>query len=197
VTQLPKPTTAAWLLNQLVRDQPDQVSELMVLGDALRQAQEKLAGPQLRQLSQQRHEVIAGFTRKALAPARRAGRPVTAELAAQVLQGLYPDLQRRAGALTVAQIQQSTADAFGVSVDALVSTSRAVAVAWPRQIAMYLARELTPLSLPAIGHAFGGRSHTTVLHACRRTTERIAEDAHEFEVVRRLRQSLGQETPAS
>ena len=125
------------------------------------------------------------------------GRPLTAELAAQVLRGLYPDLQRRAGALTVAQIQQSTADAFGVSVDALVSTSRAVAVAWPRQIAMYLARELTPLSLPAIGHAFGGRSHTTVLHACRRTTERIAEDAHEFEVVRRLRQSLGQETPAS
>lgn len=88
VTQLPKPTTAAWLLNLLVRDQPDQVSELIALGDALRQAQEKLAGPQLRQLSQQRHEVIAGFTRKALAPARRAGRPVTADLSAQVQETL-------------------------------------------------------------------------------------------------------------
>jgi hypothetical protein len=88
VSQLPKPTTAAWLLNQLVRDQPDQVSELMVLGDALRQAQEKLAGPQLRRLSRQRHEVIAGFTRKALAPARKAGRPVTADLSAQVQETL-------------------------------------------------------------------------------------------------------------
>jgi hypothetical protein len=88
VSQLPKPTTAAWLLNQLVRDQPDQVSELISLGDALREAQEKLAGPQLRQLSQQRHEVIAGFTRKALAPARKAGRPVTADLSAQVQETL-------------------------------------------------------------------------------------------------------------
>lgn len=88
VSQLPKPTTAAWLLNQLVRDQPEQVSELISLGDALRQAQEKLAGPQLRQLSQQRHEVIAGFTRKALAPARKAGRPVTADLSAQVQETL-------------------------------------------------------------------------------------------------------------
>lgn len=88
VSQLPKPTTAAWLLNQLVRDQPEQVSELISLGDALRQAQEKLAGPQLRQLSQQRHEVIAGFTRKALAPARQAGRPVTADLSAQVQETL-------------------------------------------------------------------------------------------------------------
>ena len=124
------------------------------------------------------------------------GRPLSAELAAEVLQGLYPDLQRRAGALTVIEIQQRTAEAFGIPVDALVAAGRAVAVAWPRQIAMYLARELTPMSLPAIGHAFGGRSHTTVLHACRRTTERIAEDAHAFEVVRRLRESLGSDTPA-
>ena len=55
---------------------------------------------------------------------------------------------------------------------------------------MYLARELTAQSLPAIGHAFGGRNHTTVLHAYRRTAERIAGDSEAFEVVRRLTESL-------
>jgi chromosomal replication initiator protein len=118
-------------------------------------------------------------------------RPVTAELAAEVLAGLYPELHTRTAALTVGDIQQRTAEAFGISVDALVSTSRTSAVAWPRQIAMYLARELTSQSLPAIGHAFGGRNHTTVLHACKRAADRIAADPESFEVVRRLTESLG------
>jgi len=119
------------------------------------------------------------------------GRPVTAELAGQVLDGLYPELHKRPSVLTVAEIQERTAAAFGISVASLLSGNRAVAVAWPRQIAMYLARELTALSLPAIGREFGGRSHTTVLHACRRTSERIADDAPAYEVVRRLTESLG------
>jgi chromosomal replication initiator protein len=55
---------------------------------------------------------------------------------------------------------------------------------------MYLARELTSQSLPAIGHAFGGRNHTTVLHACKRTAQRIADDPEAFEVVRRLTEIL-------
>jgi chromosomal replication initiator protein len=118
------------------------------------------------------------------------GRPVTAELADEVLAGLYPELRKRAAAMTVAEIQQRTAEAFGISIDALVSTSRGAAVAWPRQIAMYLARELTSQSLPAIGHAFGGRNHTTVLHACKRTAQRIADDPEAFEVVRRLTEIL-------
>jgi chromosomal replication initiator protein len=119
------------------------------------------------------------------------GRPVDADLAAEVLAGLYPELHRRAAAMTVDEIQQTTAEAFGISVDVLLSTSRAGSVAWPRQIAMYLARELTAQSLPAIGHAFGGRNHTTVLHACKRTAERIAGDPDAYEVVRRLTESLG------
>jgi chromosomal replication initiator protein len=120
------------------------------------------------------------------------GRPVTAELADEVLAGLYPELRKRAAAMTVAEIQQRTAEAFGISVNALVSTSRGAAVAWPRQIAMYLARELTSQSLPAIGHAFGGRNHTTVLHACKRTAQRIADDPEAFEVVRRLTEILNE-----
>jgi chromosomal replication initiator protein len=56
---------------------------------------------------------------------------------------------------------------------------------------MYLARELTDQSLPAIGRAFGGRNHTTVMHACKRTAERIATDPDAYDAVRRLTERLG------
>ena len=117
------------------------------------------------------------------------GRPVTHDLAAEVLDGLYPQLRPRGR--TVREIQESTSAAFGVSVDELLSSSRAGAVAWPRQVAMYLARELTDQTLPAIGRAFGNRNHTTVLHACRRTAERIATDREAYDAVRRLTEQLG------
>ena len=69
--------------------------------------------------------------------------------------------------------------------------SRAQPVAWPRQMAMYLARELTDQTLPAIGRAFGNRNHTTVMHACKRTAERIATDREAYDTVRRLTEELG------
>jgi chromosomal replication initiator protein len=72
----------------------------------------------------------------------------------------------------------------------MISHSRAASLNWPRQIAMYLTRELTDATLPAIGRAFGGRNHTTVLHACRRTAQRIAADPEAFDFVRRLTEQL-------
>ena len=118
------------------------------------------------------------------------GRPVTAELADEVLAGLYPARRTRRRA-TLEEIQRQTAEAFGISVEDLVSASRAAGIAWPRQLAMYLARELTDQTLPAIGRAFGGRTHTTVIHAHRRTAERIAGDREAYEAVRRLTEALG------
>ncbi|HEX5781004.1 MAG TPA: chromosomal replication initiator protein DnaA, partial [Solirubrobacteraceae bacterium] len=117
------------------------------------------------------------------------GRPVTAELASEVLAGLYPGTRQRR--FSVRDIQQHTCEAFGLSLDDLLSTSRAAPVAWPRQIAMYLARELTDQTLPAIGREFGGRNHTTVMHACRRTAERMATDREAYDTVRRLTSELG------
>jgi chromosomal replication initiator protein len=133
---------------------------------------------------------LEGALVRAVAFGSLTSRPVTAALVAEVLAGLYPELHKRTTAMTVAEIQTRTADAFGISVDSLVSSSRAGELVWPRQVAMYLARELTSQSLPAIGHAFGGRNHTTVLHACKRTAQRIASDPDAFEVVRRLTESL-------
>jgi chromosomal replication initiator protein len=117
------------------------------------------------------------------------GRPVTTELAEEVLAGLYPGA--RAPRRSVQDIQERICEAFGVSMEDLLSTSRAAPVTWPRQIAMYLARELTDQTLPAIGRAFGGRNHTTVMHACRRTAERITTDREAYDIVRRLTEDLG------
>jgi len=115
-------------------------------------------------------------------------RPVTEELAAEVLAGLYPEL-RRTRRLTVREIQEQTAAAFGLDVDQLLSASRAEPVAWPRQVAMYLARELTDATLPAIGRAFG-KNHSTVVHACRRTADRMAAEPESYEAVRNLTEQL-------
>jgi chromosomal replication initiator protein len=116
------------------------------------------------------------------------GRPIDRGLVTEVLDGLYPANARRR--CTVEEIQQATCERLGLSPDALRSPDRTARVAWARQVAMYLARELTDATLPAIGRAFGGRNHTTVLHACRRAGERIAADAEACELVRGLAAEL-------
>lgn len=124
------------------------------------------------------------------------GRPITAELAREVLTSLYPraaPADRRGR--SIADIQAAACEYFGVSPEELLSTSRSARLAWPRQLAMYLARELTGESLPAIGRHFGGRDHTTVLHAWRRTNTRIATDDDAREAVDKLCQALHSKLP--
>jgi chromosomal replication initiator protein len=121
------------------------------------------------------------------------GRPLTVELTREVLDTLYPDTQRSGGAAvpaSVTDIQVAVGEHFGVSREELLSSTRTARVAWPRQLAMYLSRELTSESLPSIGRHFGGRDHTTVLHACRRTGSRMADDVSAREAVEKLRQML-------
>jgi len=84
VGALPKPTAAAWLLNQLARHRPDAVAELVGLGDQLRDAQSQLAGDQLRGLGRQRQQVVAAFARQAAALADELGRPLSETLRQQV-----------------------------------------------------------------------------------------------------------------
>jgi chromosomal replication initiator protein len=100
--------------------------------------------------------------------------PIDATLATAVLDTIYPRSRRQP--VSVAGIQKAVAEHFQLSVEDLVSSRRAARVAWPRQVAMHLARELTHTSLPAIGKAFGGRNHATVLYACRRVSDRLVED---------------------
>ena len=92
---------------------------------------------------------------------------------------------------SISTIKTEVARTFGVGVHELENARRARAVARPRQVAMYLAREMTPRSLPEIGRAFGGRDHTTVMHAVRRVEALMACDPKLKATVERLRQ----ETP--
>jgi chromosomal replication initiator protein len=125
------------------------------------------------------------------------GRPLTGELAGEVLDGLYPcnKPSQQQCRHSIGEIQAVVGEHFGLSADELLSSTRAQRVAWPRQLAMYLARELTGESLPAIGREFGGRDHTTVLHAWRRTTARIASDEESRLAVEKLCETLGSKRP--
>jgi chromosomal replication initiator protein len=121
------------------------------------------------------------------------GRALTVELAREVLDGLYPTTTQseRGRPRSVTEIQAAACEHFGLSSEELLSSARTARIAWPRQVAMYLARELTSESLPSIGRHFGGRDHTTVLHAWRRTTARIAADDASREAVEKLCSQLG------
>jgi chromosomal replication initiator protein len=115
-------------------------------------------------------------------------RPLSSELAVEVLDGLYPKAQTPVR--SIAEIKAAACERFGISLDELVSPTRTARLAWPRQVAMYLARELTQESLPAIGREFGGRDHTTVLHAWRRTEQRMSANPSSRTAVEDLRTLL-------
>jgi chromosomal replication initiator protein len=117
------------------------------------------------------------------------GRLLDAELTNEVLDGLYGEVKE--SRRSIGQIQAAACEHFGLTGDELLSPARSPRVAWPRQVAMYLSRELTQESLPAIGREFGGRDHSTVLHACRRTAERMSTNSSSRQSVEDLRKRLG------
>jgi len=122
---------------------------------------------------------LEGALRRVIANARFLGRPITLEFAREALKDL---LTLQARLVTVENIQKTVADYYKVRIADLLSKRRSRSVARPRQVAMALAKELTTHSLPEIGDAFGGRDHTTVMHACKRIRDlrasepRIQED---------------------
>lgn len=122
---------------------------------------------------------LEGALRRIIANARFTGQAITLDFAKEALKDL---LNLQARLVTIENIQKTVADYFKVRLSELLSERRSRSLARPRQIAMALAKELTAHSLPEIGEAFGGRDHTTVLHACKRIRElqesepRVSED---------------------
>jgi chromosomal replication initiator protein len=118
---------------------------------------------------------LEGALKKVLAFARFHGREISLELAKQALKDILGAHNRQ---ITMEVIQKTVADYYKIKVADMYSQKRTRAIARPRQIAMWVARELTPHSLPEIGDAFGGRDHTTVLHACRTIIDLRSKDNH-------------------
>jgi chromosomal replication initiator protein len=115
------------------------------------------------------------------------GRDITLEGTQEVLQDLLKAHDRR---ITIDEIQKRVAEHFNIRIADMHSARRARAVARPRQVAMYLAKQLTSRSLPEIGRKFGGRDHTTVIHAVRKIEELRELDAAFNEDVELLRRML-------
>ncbi len=109
---------------------------------------------------------------------------ITEELARDALKDILPSTKERE--VTTRMIQETVTDYYSLKIKDMTSKTRTQTVAFPRQIAMYLCRELTNASLPQIGEEFGGRDHTTVIHACNKISEKIEQDSSFKNTVEKL-----------
>jgi len=130
---------------------------------------------------------LEGALKRVIASAHFTGKEISVELVREALKDLLA-LQDRL--VSIDNIQRVVAEYYKIKISDLHSKRRSRSVARPRQVAMYLAKDLTHHSLPEIGDAFGGRDHTTVLHACRKIKELQESDADIREDVKNLLRTL-------
>ena len=130
---------------------------------------------------------LEGALRKILAFVRFHGREVTIDVARTALKDLLSIQNRQ---ISVENIQKAVADFYSIKVADMYSKKRPANIARPRQIAMFMAKELTQKSLPEIGELFGGRDHTTVLHAVRKIADERAHDSHLNHEIHVIEQTL-------
>ena len=129
---------------------------------------------------------LEGALTQIVAEASLSKRPITVALATEVLGKLHPG----EGTVQVESIQGEVCRYFGVTRDELTGAKRTRRIVAPRQVAMYLSRELTDASLPAIGRAFGGRDHTTVMYAVQKVASQMGDEGELLSAVQTLRARL-------
>lgn len=127
---------------------------------------------------------LEGALVRVTAYSKITGIELSVELATSVLKDMLPANKPRP--INVELIQKTVADYFKIDASDLSSKTRVRSIAMPRQIAMYLTRELTDLSLPKIGEEFGGRDHSTVIHACDKILQDINQDSELSETVKNI-----------
>ena len=127
---------------------------------------------------------LEGALTRVVAFSSLTGRSMTVDLAQEVLKDVFP--QGELPEVSVERIQEAVIERFGISLQELTGDRRAQSIVYPRQVAMYLCRELTDSSLPKIGKKFGGRDHTTVIHATSKIAKLIKEDRSVYNLVQEL-----------
>jgi chromosomal replication initiator protein len=127
---------------------------------------------------------LEGALTRVVAFSSLTGRPMTVELAQEVLKDVFP--QGEAAEVSIRRIQETVSERFNISLGELTGEKRSQNIVYPRQVAMYLSRELTDSSLPKIGKEFGGRDHTTVIHATSKIARLIREDRSVYNLVQEL-----------
>jgi chromosomal replication initiator protein len=132
--------------------------------------------------------VLEGALTRLFAFASLVGREITLELAQDCLADILRASDRK---LTIEEIQRKVAEHYNIRLSDMIGPKRVRTIARPRQVAMYLAKQLTPRSLPEIGRRFGGRDHTTIMHGVRKIEELMSTDsqlADDLQLLRRLLQ---------
>jgi chromosomal replication initiator protein len=127
---------------------------------------------------------LEGALTRVVAFSSLTGRAMSVELAQDVLKDVFP--QGEAAEVSIKRIQDLVVEHFNMSLDELCGDKRSQNIVYPRQVAMYLSRELTDSSLPKIGKEFGGRDHTTVIHATSKIARLIREDRSVYNLVQEL-----------
>ncbi len=133
---------------------------------------------------------LEGALTRVVAFSSLTGRPMTEDLAQDVLKDVFP--QGEVQQVTIERIQELVSDRFSLSIEELCGDKRSQNIVYPRQVAMYLSRELTDSSLPKIGKQFGGRDHTTVIHATSKIARMIREDRDVYNLVQELTKRIKQ-----
>jgi chromosomal replication initiator protein len=127
---------------------------------------------------------LEGALTRVVAFSSLTGRPMTEDLAQDVLKDVFP--QGEVQQVSIERIQELVSERFSLSLAELCGDKRSQNIVYPRQVAMYLSRELTDSSLPKIGKQFGGRDHTTVIHATSKIARLIREDRDVYNLVQEL-----------
>jgi chromosomal replication initiator protein len=133
---------------------------------------------------------LEGALTRVVAFSSLTGRPMSEDLAQDVLRDVFP--QGEVPEVSIERIQELVSERFGLSLDELCGDRRSQNIVYPRQVAMYLSRELTDSSLPKIGRQFGGRDHTTVIHATTKIARMIREDRSVYNLVQELTKRVKQ-----
>ena len=127
---------------------------------------------------------LEGALTRVVAFSSLTGRPMTSELAQDVLKDVFP--QGDVAQVSIERIQEIVSQRFGLSITELCGKKKSQNIVYPRQVAMYLSRELTDSSLPKIGRSFGGRDHTTVMHATSKIARLLKQDRSVYNLVQEL-----------
>ena len=167
---------------------PDLETRIAILRKKVKADQIEIRDPELltfiaSRVSTNIRELEGALTR-VVAFASLTGRALSVELAQDVLKDVFPQGESRQ--ISIDRIQELVCERFGVTHDELTGDRRSQNIVYPRQVAMYLARELTDSSLPKIGKEFGGRDHTTVIHATSKIARLIREDRSVYNLVQEL-----------
>ena len=167
---------------------PDLETRIAILRKKVKNDQIEIRDPELltfiaSRVSTNIRELEGALTR-VVAFSSLTGRPLSVDLAQDVLKDVFP--QGESAQISIERIQELVCERFGVTMQELTGDRRSQNIVYPRQVAMYLSRELTDSSLPKIGKEFGGRDHTTVIHATSKIARLIREDRSVYNLVQEL-----------